>query len=63
MGVPGNLGVVKSDAAGIAYAIERDWLIISAGLHSNRSSLLVSFWISARVLGWTMRIAISQMTL
>ena len=34
MGVPGNLGVVKSDAAGIAYAIERDWLIISGGLHS-----------------------------
>ena len=30
----GNLGAVKADAAGIAYAIERDWLIISAGLHS-----------------------------
>jgi len=29
-----NLGAVKSDAAGIAYAIERDWLIISGGLHS-----------------------------
>jgi hypothetical protein len=28
------LGVVASDAAGIAYAIERDWLIISGGLHS-----------------------------
>ena len=30
----GNLGVVASDAAGIAYAVERDWLIISGGLHS-----------------------------
>ena len=30
----GNLGAVVSDAAGIAYAIERDWLIISGGLHS-----------------------------
>jgi hypothetical protein len=30
----GNLGSAKSDAAGIAYAIERDWLIISGGLHS-----------------------------
>ena len=30
----GNLGVVKADAAGIAYAIERHWLIISGGLHS-----------------------------
>ena len=30
-----NLGAVKADAAGIAYAIERDWLIISGGsLHS-----------------------------
>jgi hypothetical protein len=29
----GNLGAVKADAAGIAYAIERDWLIISGGLH------------------------------
>jgi hypothetical protein len=29
-----NLGVVKADATGIAYAIERDWLIISGGLHS-----------------------------
>jgi hypothetical protein len=29
-----NLGAVKSDAAGIAYAVERDWLIISGGLHS-----------------------------
>jgi hypothetical protein len=29
-----NLGVVKADAAAIAYAIERDWLIISGGLHS-----------------------------
>jgi hypothetical protein len=28
-----NLGAVKADAAGIAYAIERDWLIISGGLH------------------------------
>jgi hypothetical protein len=25
-----NLGAVKADAAGIAYAIERNWLIISA---------------------------------
>src|SRR5580693_9141671 len=30
----GNLGAVASDAAGIAYAVERDWLIISGGLHS-----------------------------
>jgi hypothetical protein len=30
-----NLGAVKADAGGIAYAIERDWLIISGGsLHS-----------------------------
>jgi len=30
-----NLGAVKADAAGIAYAIERDWLILSGGsLHS-----------------------------
>ena len=30
----GNLGAVKADAAGIAYAVERNWLIISGGLHS-----------------------------
>jgi len=30
----GNLGATKADAAGIAYAVERDWLIISGGLHS-----------------------------
>jgi len=30
----GNLGTVASDAAGIAYTVERDWLIISGGLHS-----------------------------
>jgi hypothetical protein len=30
----GNLGTVASDAAGIAYAVERDWLIISGGQHS-----------------------------
>jgi hypothetical protein len=30
----GNLCAVKADAAGIAYAVERDWLIISGGLHS-----------------------------
>jgi hypothetical protein len=30
----GNLGAVKADAVGIAYAIERDWLVISGGLHS-----------------------------
>ncbi len=29
-----NLGAVNADAVGIAYAIERDWLIISGGLHS-----------------------------
>ena len=29
-----NLGVVNDDADGIAYAVERDWLIISGGLHS-----------------------------
>jgi hypothetical protein len=28
------LGAVESDAAVVAYAIERDWLIISGGLHS-----------------------------
>jgi hypothetical protein len=28
------LGAVKADAAGIAYAVERDWLIISGGLHA-----------------------------
>jgi hypothetical protein len=30
----GNLGAVKADAAGITYVVERDWLIISGGLHS-----------------------------
>jgi hypothetical protein len=30
----GNLGAVKADAAGIADAVERDWLVISGGLHS-----------------------------
>jgi hypothetical protein len=30
----GNLGAVASDAAGIAYAIEKGWLLISGGLHS-----------------------------
>ena len=30
----GNLGAVKADAAGIAYAVERDWLVNSGGLHS-----------------------------
>ena len=30
----GNLGAVKAEAAGIAYAIERNWLIISGGFHS-----------------------------
>jgi hypothetical protein len=34
MGVPRQPGAVKGDAAGIAYAVERDWLIISGGLHS-----------------------------
>jgi hypothetical protein len=29
-----NLGAVKDDAAGIAYAIERDWLISGGSLHS-----------------------------
>ena len=29
-----NLAAVKADAAGIAYAVERNWLIISGGLHS-----------------------------
>ena len=29
----GNLGAVKADATGIACAVERDWLIISGGLH------------------------------
>jgi hypothetical protein len=30
----GNLGAVKADAAAIAYAVERDRLRISGGLHS-----------------------------
>jgi hypothetical protein len=30
----GNLGASKADASAIAYAVERDWLIISGGLHS-----------------------------
>ena len=29
-----NLSATKADAAGITYAVERDWLIISGGLHS-----------------------------
>ena len=29
-----NLGAVKADAAGIAYAVERGWLRVSGGLHS-----------------------------
>jgi hypothetical protein len=29
-----NLAAAKADAAGIAYAVERNWLIISGGLHS-----------------------------
>ena len=33
-GILGNLGAVEADAAGIAYAVERNWLIISGGLHS-----------------------------
>jgi hypothetical protein len=38
----GNLGVVKTDAVGIAYAIEKGWLIISGGLHSE--SLTEAGW-------------------
>jgi hypothetical protein len=34
MGVLGNLGASKADADGIAYAVERGWLLISGGLHS-----------------------------
>jgi hypothetical protein len=30
----GNLGAVNADAAAIAYAVERGWLLISGGLHS-----------------------------
>jgi hypothetical protein len=30
----GNLGAVKADSVGIAYAVEMDWLIISDGFHS-----------------------------
>jgi hypothetical protein len=30
----GNLAAVKADAAAIAYAAERDWLVISGGAHS-----------------------------
>jgi hypothetical protein len=37
-----NLGAVKSDAPGIAYAIERNWLILSGGLHS--ASLTEDGW-------------------
>ena len=29
-----NLGAVKADAACIAYAGERGWLVIAGGLHS-----------------------------
>ena len=29
-----NLGATASDAAGIAYAVEKGWLLISGGLHS-----------------------------
>jgi hypothetical protein len=29
----GNLGAVKADAAAIACAVERNWLIVSGGLH------------------------------
>ena len=32
----GNLAAVKADAAAIAYAAERDWLVISGGAHSVR---------------------------
>jgi hypothetical protein len=32
----GNLGAGEADTAGIVYAVERDWLIISGGLHSVR---------------------------
>ena len=30
----GNLGAVKADAVGIAYAVEMDWFLISDGFHS-----------------------------
>ena len=30
----GNLGAGRADATAIAHAVERDWLIISGGLHS-----------------------------
>jgi hypothetical protein len=30
MGSLSNLGAVKADAAGIAYVVEKDWLVISA---------------------------------
>jgi hypothetical protein len=30
----GNPGAGKDDAAGIAYAVERGWLLIAGGLHS-----------------------------
>ncbi len=30
----GNLRAIEADAAGIAYAIERNWFIISGGLRS-----------------------------
>jgi hypothetical protein len=31
---PPSWGAVKSNAAGIAYAVERNWFIISGNLHS-----------------------------
>jgi hypothetical protein len=34
MGTLRTRGAVEADAAGIAYAVERDWLIISGGPHS-----------------------------
>jgi hypothetical protein len=31
---PAASRTVEADAAGIAYAVDRNWLIISGGLHS-----------------------------
>jgi hypothetical protein len=33
-GWPPRRAIVEAEATGIAYAVERDWLIISGGFHS-----------------------------
>jgi hypothetical protein len=34
-----NLGAVKADGAGITYAVERDWLILSGALYRRWAGL------------------------